>query len=126
MKCATQTATATITALKHKINVDGLERTAARHLDPNEIAFCNLSLSQPLVFDAYDDNKTLGSFILIDRATNETVGAGLLRYGLRRSANVRWQALTIDKRARAISLRASASATDPTAAAGQHRPAPAC
>ena len=57
------------------------------------------------MFDAYDDNKTLGSFILIDRATNETVGAGLLRYGLRRSANVRWQALTIDKRARAISLR---------------------
>jgi bifunctional enzyme CysN/CysC len=105
MKCATQTARATVTALKHKINVDNLEHTAARHLEINEIAFCNLSLSQPLVFDPYEADKTLGSFILIDRASNETVAAGLLRFGLRRSANVRWQALTIDKQARAASLR---------------------
>ena len=101
IKCGTQTATATVTALKHKINVDSLEHVAARHLDLNEIGLCNLSLSRPLAFEPYETSRDLGSFILIDKLTNDTVGAGMIQFGLRRAQNVHWQALAINKAARA-------------------------
>jgi bifunctional enzyme CysN/CysC len=101
VQCGAQTATATISALKHKINVDNLDHIAAHQLELNEIGFCNLSFSRPLVFEPYDVDRAMGGFILIDKISNATVGAGLIAFGLRRAANVHWQALSIDRAARA-------------------------
>ena len=67
----------------------------------NEVGYCNFSLSQPLAFDPYRDNRDMGGFILIDRFTNATVGAGMIDFGLRRATNVHWQALDVNKQARA-------------------------
>ena len=67
----------------------------------NEIGVCNLSLEEPIAFDPYGDNREMGGFILIDRLTNDTVAAGLLQFALRRSANISWQAIEVDKRAHA-------------------------
>jgi len=67
----------------------------------NEVGYCNFALSQPLAFDPYRDNRDLGGFILIDRFTNATVGAGMIDFGLRRATNVHWQALDVNKATRA-------------------------
>ncbi len=104
IKLGTQTATASISALKHKIDVDKSEQIAGKQLELNEIGLCNLSTSRPLVFDPYKDNRTTGGFILIDKLSNATVGAGLIQFPLRRAANVHWQALDLDKTARGGSL----------------------
>jgi bifunctional enzyme CysN/CysC len=93
---------------KHKINVNTLEKLAARRLELNEIGVCNLSLASPIAFDPYAENKDTGGFILIDRMTNRTVGAGLLHFALRRSQNIHWQAMDVNKAARAQSLGQSA------------------
>jgi bifunctional enzyme CysN/CysC len=105
IKCGSQAVTGTVSALKYKINVNTFEHTAARTLELNEIALCNLALSRPLVFEPYTHSRELGGFILIDKVSNVTVGAGLIRFGLRRADNVHWQALALDKAARASSLR---------------------
>ena len=101
IKAGSQTATASISELKHKLNVDTLEHQAAKTLELNEFGYCNLSLSRPLVFDPYGDDRDMGGFILIDRLTNATVGAGMIEFGLRRATNIHWQALDIDKSVRA-------------------------
>ena len=101
MKIGTKTVTASITTLKHKVNVNTLERTAARQLAMNEIGLCNISLSQPVVFDPYTDNRDTGGFILIDRFTHETVAAGLVHFALRRAQNIHWQAVDLDRDTRA-------------------------
>jgi bifunctional enzyme CysN/CysC len=101
MKCGTRTVTATITPLKHKINVNTLEELAGERLELNDIGVCELELDRPIPFEPYADNRTLGGFILIDRLSNSTVGAGLLNFALRRSQNVHWQALDVDKQVRA-------------------------
>ena len=101
MKIGPATATASVTALRHKVNVNTLEHVAARQLEMNEIGLCNLTTDRPLAFDAYADNRDTGGFVLIDRLCNDTVGAGLINFALRRSANVHWQALDVGKRARA-------------------------
>jgi bifunctional enzyme CysN/CysC len=101
MRIGSQLATATIAPLKYKLNVDSREHLAATKLELNEIGVCDLELDRQVAFDPYDDNRETGAFILIDRITNDTVGAGMLRYALRRSANVRWQAVDIDKSLRA-------------------------
>ena len=67
----------------------------------NEVGYCNFALSQPLAFDPYRDNRDTGGFILIDRFTNATVGAGMIDFGLRRATNVHWQALDVNKQTRA-------------------------
>jgi bifunctional enzyme CysN/CysC len=100
MKLGTQTVTATVAPLKYKINVNTLEHVAARKLALNEIGVCGIEVSQPVVFEPYRENRDLGGFILIDRLSNTTVGAGLLHFALRRSQNVHWQALDISKSAR--------------------------
>ena len=105
VKLATQSAVATITTLKHTINIDNLERLPTRRLELNDVGSCNLSFSHPLVFEPYEKSRDLGGFILIDRYSNKTVGAGLIEHGLRRATNIRWQALTVDKSARAASKR---------------------
>jgi bifunctional enzyme CysN/CysC len=101
MKIGTQTVTATVAPLKYKVNVNTLEHVAGKDLQLNEIGVCCLELSQPVVFERYADNRDLGGFILVDRLTSTTVGAGLLHYALRRSQNVHWQSLDINKAARA-------------------------
>ncbi len=103
MRVGTHTAGATIAPVKYKLNLDSLEHVAATRLDLNEIGVCAIELSEPIAFDPYTDNRDTGGFILIDRITNQTVGAGLLRFALRRSQNVHWQALDVDKDARAAS-----------------------
>ncbi|HEV7371022.1 sulfate adenylyltransferase subunit CysN [Arenibaculum sp.] len=101
LKIGTRVVTGTVSALKYKVNVNTLEHLAGKTLDLNEIAVCNLSLDRAVAFDAYEDNRETGGFILIDRLSNATVGAGLLHFALRRSQNVHWQALDVDKAARA-------------------------
>jgi bifunctional enzyme CysN/CysC len=101
MKCGTRTVTATITPLKHKINVNTLDELPGERLELNDIGVCELELDRPIPFEPYVDNRALGGFILIDRLSNSTVGAGLLNFALRRSQNVHWQALDVDKQVRA-------------------------
>ncbi len=101
LKIGTQTVTATVAPLKYSVNVNTLEHVAAKKLELNDIGVCGIELSHPVVFEPYGENRDLGGFILIDRITNTTVGAGLLHFALRRSDNVHWQALDVNKRARA-------------------------
>jgi bifunctional enzyme CysN/CysC len=100
MRIGGATATATITPLKYKLNVNSLERLAATKLDLNEIGVCAIELDRPVAFDPYSENRETGGFILIDRITANTVGAGLLHFALRRADNVHWQAIDVDKEAR--------------------------
>jgi bifunctional enzyme CysN/CysC len=100
MKVGARTVTATITPLKYKVNVNTLEHVAAQTLELNDIGVCELSLDRAIPFEPYAASRDLGGFILIDRLTNNTVGAGLLHFALRRSQNVHWQALDVGKRAR--------------------------
>jgi bifunctional enzyme CysN/CysC len=101
IKLGTRTVTGSITTPKYKVNVNTLEHLAAKQLELNEIGVCNLSLDRPVPFDPYADNRELGSFILIDKLSNDTVGAGLLSFALRRAENIHWQALDVNKHARA-------------------------
>ncbi len=101
LKLATSTIPAQVTTLKHKIDVNTLSHSAATTLALNEIGSVNISLAQPLAFDPYRESRDMGGFILIDRFTNATVGAGMIDFGLRRATNVHWQALDVNKEARA-------------------------
>jgi bifunctional enzyme CysN/CysC len=101
LKLGTKTVTASITTLKHKVNVNTLEHVAARQLDLNEIGLCNISLDQPVAFDTYTENRDTGGFILIDRLSNETVAAGLIHFALRRARNIHWQAVDVSRASRA-------------------------
>jgi len=101
LKIGTRTVSASITEIKHKTDVNTQEPLAAKHLELNEVGFCNLYLDQPVPFEAYADNRTLGGFILIDRQTNATVAAGTLQFALRRAGNIHWQHLDVDRAARA-------------------------
>jgi bifunctional enzyme CysN/CysC len=92
---------ATTSPLKYKLNVDTLERLAAEQLELNEIGVCELELDRKIAFDPYPKNRDMGGFILIDKITNATVGAGMLNFELRRSQNLRWQQLDINKGAHA-------------------------
>jgi bifunctional enzyme CysN/CysC len=101
LKIGTKQVAATITEPKYKVNVNTLEHLAAKKLELNEIGVCNVSLDQPIAFDPYDQCRETGSFILIDRITNATVGAGMIHFALRRSQNIHWQALDVNKKSRA-------------------------
>jgi bifunctional enzyme CysN/CysC len=100
IKIGTNTVTGSITTPKHKVNVNTLEHLAAKQLELNEIGVCNLSLDRPVAFDPYIQNRETGGFILIDKLSNDTVGAGLLSFALRRAENIHWQALDVNKPAR--------------------------
>lgn len=86
--------------LKFKIDVNNLDQLPGKTLELNEIAVCSLSLDRAAPFDPYAENRDMGSFIVIDRFTHQTVGAGMLHFALRRSQNIHWQALEVDKAAR--------------------------
>ena len=101
LKLGTRTVGASVTEIKHKVDVNTQDELAAKHLELNEVGVCNLHLDQPVAFAPYADNRALGGFILIDRQTNATVAAGTLDFALRRAANIHWQHLDVDKAARA-------------------------
>ncbi|MGA9911157.1 MAG: sulfate adenylyltransferase subunit CysN [Paraburkholderia sp.] len=101
LKIGAKTVTATSAAPKYKVNVNTLEHLAAKTLELNEIAVCNLNLDQPIAFDPYKENRDTGGFIIIDRLTDHTVGAGLLHFALRRAHNIHWQAIDVNKEAHA-------------------------
>jgi len=101
LKIGPRTVSATVTALKHRIDVDTLARLADKTLGLNEVGFCNLSTAAPVAFDPYAASRDTGAFILIDRFTNETAGAGMIAFGLRRASNIHWQALTVGSAQRA-------------------------
>jgi bifunctional enzyme CysN/CysC len=101
MKIGPKTVTATVNPLKYKINVTTFGRMAAPTLELNEIGVGNLELDRPIAFDPYKTNRDTGGFILIDRISNDTVGAGMLHFALRRANNVQWQALDVNKAVRA-------------------------
>lgn len=101
IKAGTVTAQATVTALKHRISIDTLEHIAAKTLHLNEIGLCNISLDRPIAFEPYAESRELGSFILIDRISNHTIGMGLIEFALRRADNIHWQNLEVSRSARA-------------------------
>jgi bifunctional enzyme CysN/CysC len=101
LKLATRTVSATIAPLKYRLNVNTLEHVPAERLELNDIGVVELELDRPVPFEPYAENRTLGGFILVDRLSNNTVGAGLLHFALRRSQNVHWQALDVDRTVRA-------------------------
>jgi bifunctional enzyme CysN/CysC len=101
LKLATQTVSATLQAPKYEINVNTMEHLAAKTLELNGIGVAVVTADRQIVFEPYGDNRTLGGFILIDKITNATVGAGMLSFALRRAANVHWQAIDIDRAAHA-------------------------
>ena len=101
LKLGTRTVTATVTEPKYKVNVNTLEHLAAKTLELNEIGVCNIALDRPVAFDAYEVNRDTGGFILIDRLSSNTVGAGMLHFALRRAHNIHLQHVDIDKAARA-------------------------
>ncbi|MGE0742494.1 MAG: sulfate adenylyltransferase subunit CysN [Hyphomonadaceae bacterium] len=101
LKIGAKLVSAQVTDIKYKVNVNTLEHLAGKVLELNEIAVCNISLDQPVAFDPYERNQDMGGFILIDRMTNATVGAGLIHFALRRAQNVHWQALDITRDSRA-------------------------
>ena len=97
MRIGTQTVPCKVTALKHKVDVNTLEHLAGRTLELNEIGFCNFSTATAIAFDPYEENRETGAFILIDRYTNATVGAGMISFGLRRAANIHLSAALVSQ-----------------------------
>lgn len=101
LKSTCSTLSATVSSLKYKINVTSLAHESAKRLELNEIGVCNLAVDRPFAFDPYAENRTTGSFILIDRISNATVGAGMIDFALRRATNVHWHAQQITRDMRA-------------------------
>ncbi|MDO9080760.1 MAG: sulfate adenylyltransferase subunit CysN, partial [Desulfuromonadales bacterium] len=101
LKMHSKEVTATVTTIKYREDVNSGAHLAARTLALNEIAVVNLSTSQPVVFEAYSQNRILGGLILIDKFTHETVGAGMIDFALRRATNIHWQSLEVNQAARA-------------------------
>ncbi|MGO8996969.1 MAG: sulfate adenylyltransferase subunit CysN [Polyangiaceae bacterium] len=101
LKVASKTVAAQVTSLKHKVDVTTFDHIAAKTLHLNEIGSANFALAEPLTFDPYRDNRDTGGFILVDRATNQTVAAGMIDFSLRRASNVHWQAFDVDQAVRA-------------------------
>jgi bifunctional enzyme CysN/CysC len=100
LKSGSRTVSCVVTDLKHQVSVNSLETHAAKNLCLNEVGVANISLSDRIAFEPFTANQALGSFILIDRQTNATVGVGLFDFSLRRADNVVWQALDVNKGSR--------------------------
>jgi len=98
LKVGTQMVSATVQEPKYEVNVNTMEKLAAKTLELNAIGVAELTTDKQIVFEAYADNRTLGGFILIDKMTNATVAAGMIHFSLRRSQNVHWQAVDIDRK----------------------------
>ena len=105
IKMNNATLPATVTEIKHHLDVNTLAKLAAKSLAFNELGICNVSVARPVAFDPYAENRSTGAFILIDRFSNETVGAGLIDFGLRRATNIHHQNLTVSKDERSHLMR---------------------
>ncbi|MAC88836.1 sulfate adenylyltransferase subunit CysN [Maricaulis sp.] len=101
LKIGTATTPATVSSLKHRVDVNTYEKKPCRKLEMNGIGFCNVSTARPIAFDPYHKIRDMGAFILIDRFTNQTVGAGMIEFGLRRASNIHHHAMDVTKEARA-------------------------
>jgi bifunctional enzyme CysN/CysC len=101
MRIGTQWVPAMVSSIKHKLDINHLEPLAARTLAVNEIGLCNFATTVPVAFDSYESNRETGAFIIVDRYTNETVGAGMIAFALRRATNIHPEHLAIEKEARA-------------------------
>ena len=101
LKIAGRTIPATVTEIKYKLDIDTFAHASAKVLAANDIGFCNLATNAPLCFDAYNDNRATGGFLLIDRYTNATAAAGLISFPLRRASNIHVQALAVSRETRA-------------------------
>ena len=101
VKIGANTVSATVTDEKYQVNVNTMEHMASKTLGLNAIGVCNLAFDRPAAFAPYAENNDLGGFIIIDRMTNATVGAGMIHYALRRSHNIHWQAVDITREAHA-------------------------
>jgi bifunctional enzyme CysN/CysC len=101
LKIGARTTPATVTELKHRIDVDNLDKLAAKTLALNEVGFANVATTMPVAYDPYVENRETGAFILIDRRTNETAAAGMIAHGLRRATNIHRQGLTVTREAHA-------------------------
>jgi bifunctional enzyme CysN/CysC len=99
LKSGTKTVSATVNAPRHGIDVNTMAETPARTLELNQIGVTTLALDQAIAFDPYVVNRLTGSFILIDRQTNDTVALGLIDFSLRRAANIHWQAIDVTREA---------------------------
>ncbi|GJM01237.1 MAG: adenylyl-sulfate kinase [Methyloligella sp.] len=102
LKAGHQTVIATVSRIDHKLDVNTLEEVEDKQLSTNDVGVCELNLSKPIVFDPYTNNLETGNFILIDRLTNATIAAGLVKGADRRADNVHWQHMAVDKDARAL------------------------
>jgi len=102
LKIGTSTTPATVTSLKHKVDVNTYDKLPSTKLEMNEIGMCNISCTRPVAFDPYHEVRDMGAFILIDRFTNQTVGAGMIRFGLRRASNIHQHAMDVSKHQRAL------------------------
>jgi bifunctional enzyme CysN/CysC len=100
-RIGTRWVPATVTLIKHKLDVNTLDQLATRTLAANEIGVCNLATASPLAFDPYHENRDTGAFILVDRYSNDTVAGGMIQFALRRATNLRKEPLASDKSARA-------------------------
>jgi bifunctional enzyme CysN/CysC len=108
LKIGTQTVTASVMHIKYQVNVNTMEHVAASTLGLNAIGVCTLNLDRPIGFDPYAENRDTGGYILIDRLTNATVGAGLIHFALRRSQNIHVQHMDVNKEARSLLNRQKA------------------
>jgi len=95
------TATARVTDLVHRIDVNTLEHLAAKTLELNDVGYCKIALDRALAFDPFAEVAQTGCFVLIDSFTNATVGAGVIDFPLRRASNIAWHDMKVDKTARA-------------------------
>jgi bifunctional enzyme CysN/CysC len=102
IKLATSVIGASITQIKHRVDINNFGKLATKTLEKNEVGFVNLMTQAPLAFDPFQAVHETGGFIIIDRLTNHTVGAGMIDFGLRRASNIHWQALDVDMNARAM------------------------
>ena len=101
LKTGARTTPASITELKHRLDVNNFDKLAAKRLDLNEVGFCNIATTMPVAYDAYAENRVTGAFILIDRWTNETAAAGMVAHGLRRATNIHRHDVSVSREAHA-------------------------
>jgi bifunctional enzyme CysN/CysC len=99
--CADETS-GQVTEIKHLIDINSMKKSPGSELSINEIGYCKIALDRATAFEGYNKNKITGSFILIDKLSNETVGAGLIAHSLDRSQNIRWHGMAIKKEQRAL------------------------
>jgi bifunctional enzyme CysN/CysC len=97
LKIGGRTTPASVTELKHRLDVNNFDKLAAKHLDLNEVGLCNIATTMPVAYDPYVENRETGAFILIDRLTNETAAAGMIAHGLRRATNVHWHGMSVTR-----------------------------